>query len=262
MACIDANRPTRRSMPCCAILHSTLWVSQPHPPPCRHVLVMCWSHGCATTTLYECECHAARYTHVGAGSKGGCTVHAPSRASRTASSTSHCRFSASPSRSPRRSASSRRMHGRCGIGATLILKLYASKTTCDTPAHECNTFPCRTTGLRLTEAAPRRPLVPATAPRTNRICAGGGSIVCYSLVPTRLRCRMHTGGCSPHSRVLTPCRISSTRSHVPNRFDISEKSPTGAVRHCLSRLARFAASAQWHRRRIIECYRTAEREPL
>ena len=38
VACVDANLPTRRSMPRCAILHNTLWVSQPHPPPCRHVL--------------------------------------------------------------------------------------------------------------------------------------------------------------------------------------------------------------------------------
>jgi hypothetical protein len=25
------------------------------------------------------------------------------------------------------------MHGRCGIGVTLILTLYASRTACDTP---------------------------------------------------------------------------------------------------------------------------------
>ena len=66
IACVDANLPTRRSMPRCAILHSTLWVSQPHPPPCRHVFgrSWCWSHGCATTTLCECGCcrtvHARR----------------------------------------------------------------------------------------------------------------------------------------------------------------------------------------------------------
>ena len=32
-------------------------------PPCFWS-VMCWSHGCATTTLCECACYAARYTHA------------------------------------------------------------------------------------------------------------------------------------------------------------------------------------------------------